>query len=259
MELDAHIDFLRDFAHEHLSGHSENDQLIRLKLDHSLQVLDNARKIVDREGVNGDRRRQSLLAALYHDIGRFPQFARFKTFNDRESVNHARLGVLALRESTPDNGASQDDWRVVRAAVGLHNVKNASPRTPASVRTPVMVVRDADKLDILRIMVRRFTDPDSNPAITFGLDDDQTLYSPSIYETVMRSEVADYRDVRYVNDFKLLAVGWLQDFAFLSSLQLIGEQGFLADIFATLPDDENIQALRKKTDVFLRNKGISPP
>jgi len=33
---------------------------------------------------------------LFHDIGRFKQYAVFGTFNDKISVNHARLGIRQI-------------------------------------------------------------------------------------------------------------------------------------------------------------------
>ena len=36
--------------------------------------------------------------ALFHDVGRFPQYARYKTFRDSISTNHAALGASVLFE-----------------------------------------------------------------------------------------------------------------------------------------------------------------
>ena len=37
--------------------------------------------------------------ALLHDVGRFEQYKRYGTFNDRKSVNHAALGVEIMKKN----------------------------------------------------------------------------------------------------------------------------------------------------------------
>ena len=260
MNLNAHIDYLTDFARNHLTGNQEDDRLIELKLHHTLNVLKNAEAIVKAESILGDVGRHSLLAALYHDIGRFPQFLKYKTFNDRESDNHGRIGVLAMRAAALPDDVSSKDWRFVRAAVGLHNARFINPATPSAIMTPTQVVRDADKLDIMRIFIDHFNNPDeSSASVTFGLDDDQTLYSPKMYQDAIESKTGNYNDIKYVNDFKLLLIGWLQDFNFISSLKIIKKRRYVDEIFKLLPKDKNIQALKLKTNVFLINIGVDTP
>ena len=53
-------------------------------------------------------------AGLMHDLGRFKQYRRYRTFNDRRSVNHASLGVRIMRR----NHILQDlDGQALKAAV----------------------------------------------------------------------------------------------------------------------------------------------
>ena len=49
-------------------------------------------------GLSGEALYMAETAALLHDIGRFEQFHRYKTFSDARSEDHAALGVDAIKE-----------------------------------------------------------------------------------------------------------------------------------------------------------------
>jgi hypothetical protein len=244
MQLGPHVAALSRFAESHLTG-GDDDAFIRLKLDHSMRVLDNAETILAGEGITGHDADLCRLAALYHDMGRFPQFAAYRTFNDRESVNHARLGVLALRAADLPAGLSTHDWRVVRFTVAQHNAKTVRPTLPPRLAAPVAVVRDADKLDIFRILLDHFEGNGVHgEPVTFCLDDSPDRYSDEVYRAVMEYRTGDYRHLRYTNDFKLLLAGWLYELRHATSLALAVERDYPARLFARLPDDAGIRRLR---------------
>jgi hypothetical protein len=43
------------------------------------------------------QKRTGPAVALLHDVGRFPQYRRWRTFRDSESDNHARLSLEVIR------------------------------------------------------------------------------------------------------------------------------------------------------------------
>lgn len=245
MQFGPHVAVLSRFAESHLTG-GPDDALIRLKLDHSLRVLDNAGRILSAEGVSGHMADLTRLAALYHDMGRFPQFAIYHTFNDRDSANHARLGVLALRETELPPGLPERDWRVVRFAVAQHNAKAIRPTLPPGLTLPVTVVRDADKLDIFRILLDHFEgNGERSEAVIHRLEDAPDRYSDEMYQAILHARTGDYRHMRYANDFKLLLTGWLHDLHYRSSLALALERDYPARLLDQLPNDARIRRLRE--------------
>ena len=256
--LDAHVEALTRFAESHISADVE-ESLIRLKIDHSFKVLDNARAIVRGEALDEPEASLCLLCALYHDIGRFPQLARYQTFNDRESINHGRAGVLALRGFHLPGNVSERDARIIRFSVGQHNLKTVRDPLPPHLVHPVHVVRDADKLDIFRIMITEARNKDRDPAITLGIrDNDPDAYSDAIYNAVMADSDCDYTALGHANDFLLLLLGWLSGLRYTASLKLILERGHLQQIFSQLPDDARIRALKDKINAFVRYKTETP-
>jgi putative nucleotidyltransferase with HDIG domain len=258
MPLSPHLDFLTKFARNHFSGDPSYDGMLQLKLEHTLCVFENAQKILQNESLSGTTAELATLAALYHDIGRFPQFAEYGTFNDRTSVNHGRLGVLTLRKLNMPGNLSATDWRLIRLAIGQHNIRDLSPTLPEPVATITKLVRDADKIDIFRIMSEHFSSDTSDPAITHGFKDIPDQYSDTIYKSVMAQKNGDYGDIQCANDFKLLIIGWVFDLNFRTSFSLLEKRGLIKRIFSLLPKDVKIQDLEKKVNKFIRYNKNSP-
>jgi len=251
MPFSPHVDFLTDFAQRHFTGDKSRDKMLQLKLDHSLRVFENAKAIIKGESIDSTTATLALLAALYHDIGRFPQFAEYGTFNDRISVNHGRLGALTLRQPLIPGNIPPKEMRLIRAAIGLHNSKVISDSLPEPLGTVTKVIRDADKLDILKVMVDHFSGEHSDPSITHNHKDIPDYYSHVMYDDVFAGRVADYNNICCLNDFRLLLVGWVFDLNFSTSIALISKRELTKNVFSFLPNDEKIQELENKVNKFM--------
>lgn len=258
MSLAEHVDTLTAFAESHYTGTDLQDAMLRLKLSHSMRVLECAESIMTGENICGHTKQLCQLASLYHDIGRFPQFVEYGTFNDRVSTNHARLGVRTLRHLTLPGELSTQDWRTIRLAIAQHNLKELSDTLPSKYETIVKLVRDADKLDILNVMVNHFTSDSPDPDVVHGFEDIPGQYSAAIYSDVMSGRTADYRDIHCTNDFKLLILGWIYDFNFTTSLNLVTSRNYVKTIISLLPSTPEIQALESSIFKFMHYKGVAP-
>ena len=89
---------------------------------------------------------------MLHDIGRFEQVRRFHTFMDAESVDHAKFGAELLfgEEKLIRRFLDEADWdRRIQDAIYWHSAY----RLPDSLKEDLFchILRDADKLDILRV------------------------------------------------------------------------------------------------------------
>ena len=68
--------------------------------------------------MNGKDLRLAEAIALFHDVGRFEQYARYHTFVDRRSADHAWLGVEILRKEGELDGSTRD---LILRTVSYHN------------------------------------------------------------------------------------------------------------------------------------------
>lgn len=246
MDMEAPVLALVDFAREHFPADAQDQANMALKLDHCLRVFQEAETITAREGFGPDAVRRSLWAALFHDVGRFPQYAAHKTFDDRKSTDHGRLGVRTLKRRGLLNSLGEKDGKIVQAAVVLHNKRFLPPGLPDWVAIPARVVRDADKLDIFQVMLDHLRPGvKNNPVVTLGLRDDPDVCTDALVEQILAGNLGDYVRMRTLNDFRLLLCSWVYDLNFPASRQAVHERGYLEELLDELPDRPKIRQVRE--------------
>lgn len=235
--IDEHEAWFDAYAQKERAKEHEDAGPIDLKIAHTKRVLQNARQIVEGENFPLLLRQASLLAALYHDVARFEQYLRYHTFRDRESVDHAKLGVSILKREQRLRHESKRLSRLVLIAVCLHNRYALPKNLPEDVSLVCQVIRDADKLDILNIMDHHLSGPKPyNPTVILGLPDNPQLANPDIVKAVLQNRVATYADLRTVDDFRLLLGTWFLEMHFASSRQKFIADGHAKHIIEGTPD-----------------------
>ena len=218
--------------------------MLELKVAHTRNVVTHARDII----ASGEAcltgtvpcdevYRACLIAAQYHDIGRFPQYARWHTFSDAVSINHGALASILLARKPFLEGETDIVRRLARVAICLHNRLRLPSGLSAAERLVADVVRDADKLDIFRIMACYLDGSSEADEVVLRVRDVPDGWSPAIANTVCAGQTPAYRDLVYVNDFRMLLVSWLRELRFAYSRKVLAASGHLERILAGLPDD----------------------
>ncbi|AGW13757.1 HD domain-containing protein [Megalodesulfovibrio gigas] len=245
-ELGALPELFEAYVARHRLGTAEDARNIELKREHSWLVMANARAIADSLTLPDVPRRLCLAAGLLHDFGRFPQYLRYRTFHDGKSENHARLGVRHLRTEQACAVMPAAARRQVQAAVMLHNRRELPRGISPALRCLAEVVRDADKLDIIRVMAGHFSTADtSNPVVTLHVKEDPEQYSPDLLAVILSGKTGDYTAMQWTNDFKILLCGWVGQLHFARSRTLLSEQGHIQTLLGTLPDTAALRQLRE--------------
>ena len=207
-----------------------------LKLHHTMQVLAHARAIVAGGRFAPPLDRACLLAALYHDVARFEQYLRWHTFRDRESCNHGQWGVRILKREQRLKDEMPAVRKLVLAAVGLHNRFALPAGLPEGMARICHAVRDADKLDILRVMDEHLSGPRPYcPTVVLSLPDDPALHSDKVLDDALAGRVAAYADLKSVNDFRVLLGTWFYDMHFPASRARFVAEGHARRLLTDLP------------------------
>ena len=81
------------------SNYLEYGEMITLKINHTLRVVDLCEKIAKSLNMSDEEIFISKIIGLLHDIGRFEQWKRYHNFKDYETVDHADLGIEILKEN----------------------------------------------------------------------------------------------------------------------------------------------------------------
>lgn len=232
-----------EMAGEYALRLGERREHIVLKRDHSLRVHALATTIVARESIAPAE--PYLAAALVHDIGRFSQFERFGTYRDDESVDHGEEGADFLREGDFLSAFEPQVRDCIIEAVRLHNKRDIPSGLDPLTRSLCIVVRDADKLDIVPVVLSRLDrDGPKDAVVTLGLADEPEAWTESVAKAVASGESPAYGDLRYINDFKLLLASWGPSLVHGASRRIFARRGYLNRLFALLPQTDHFSGLK---------------
>ena len=242
---------LRRFYDAYVDMYREPDgklpAMMQLKRTHTAFVVKNAEAIADGEGFSPAAREVALAAALLHDTGRYEQLKRYDTFKDSESVDHAVFSHdIVLEKNWLDRAASAGEgvdatWKdAILKAVLYHNRRDLPEgiRSPRSVpvsdldllSVAAQTVRDADKLDIFRVLEDQVehTDWRSDSRAFWNLSVSAPP-NPVVVECIEKGLPVDYQNIASLSDFVLIQVGWMvSDLQFATSRRLCRVRGHLA-------------------------------
>lgn len=246
-DISAHEGWFARFSAGYCSAYPHDCSPMELKIQHTALVVAHARRIIAVHSFDPVLARATALSALYHDVGRFPQYVRWQTFKDSLSCNHGLLGVKTLKAHGVLDAESPRIRQLVLAAVGLHNKFVLASHLPADVQHVTDAVRDADKYDIIRIMAEELCKSGpKHKAVVLHVQDDPALWTPKVVDDIMAGRVASYADLRSINDFKLLLASWLYDLRFCVSKDCIKKSGYIEQLLCTLPDEPAVQAAKQR-------------
>lgn len=206
--------------------------MMQLKLDHTRRVVDNARGIADGEGFDRATARVCEMAALLHDAGRYEQFRRYGTFRDADSVDHAVLSheIVVGAGWLDGSSLSASERKAVLDAVLFHNRRELPEGLDALVDAAANVVRDADKLDIFRVLEEQIATTDwQNDCTAFWNLPTSRPPSPPVLDAVRAGRPVAYGDIKSLSDFVLIQVGWMiSGLSYATTRRLCAERGHLA-------------------------------
>ncbi len=225
---------------------------IELKEEHTRRVCSEILGIGYHLGLSDNELRLAEIMALFHDIGRFEQYARYKTFMDRRSENHAELGVKILKRYNVLGDCDRSIEDLILRTVQYHNLAVLPHEETEECLFFTKLLRDADKIDILNVLTGYYLDKDGRRNVALELDlPDETGFSQEVYLDLLNRKIVDINHVRSLNDFKLLQVGWVFDVNFEPALRTFHSRGYLETIRSVLPRSEKIDSLFSDAYAYL--------
>jgi len=229
---------------------------IKLKQDHSGRVCDEMRYLADELHLTDKRRLLAETIALFHDIGRFPQFSKYRTYNDPKSINHCILGVDVLRKENILAQLPDDERQIVETAIRYHGEKELPRNLTGDTLLLSQMIRDADKLDIFNVVIKAYIqqrdDPD-NFKLEIEMPDEPT-YTPEVLDAILTQRRIDYKALRTLNDMKLCILGWVYDVNFIPTLSRLKQRRHLETIFEFLPDTPEIRQASEKIFAYVDSR-----
>ncbi|MBN2040620.1 MAG: HD domain-containing protein [Spirochaetes bacterium] len=234
-------EWFTDYTDSFSSNDPDIQQNIDLKKDHTLRVCGEILYIGESLGLKDDELNLAEIIALFHDIGRFEQYTRYKTFVDKKSENHAELGISVLNSSGILKNFDSTAVELITKAVKYHNLASLPEDESETCLFYSRLIRDADKIDIWKVVIDYYnrTDTRRNTAIELDLPDSPG-FSEEVYSDLANRRIVSINHIKNLNDFKLLQVGWIFDINFQPTFKRIKERGYLDSIKKVLPDSKEI-------------------
>ncbi|MBN2297777.1 MAG: HD domain-containing protein [Deltaproteobacteria bacterium] len=214
---------------------------IALKREHTLRVCNEIAYIGKNLGLSETDLVIAEVLALFHDIGRFEQYRKYRTFVDSISVNHAEFGIEILRENSVLTTLDSSTAEFILKVISYHNrAYLPDGETPACLFFS-RLLRDADKLDIWYVLTSYYSrsSEEKNRAIELDLPDTPGI-SPGVYKGIMSHSVINHSLVRSLNDFKMLQAAWVFDVNFQPTFQRLYEKGYLDMIRDSIAESKEI-------------------
>lgn len=216
--------------------------MMKLKLDHTHRVVEDARRVMTGEGWGTDDFQLGEAAALLHDTARYSQLRDYQTFKDSDSFDHAAQAVKIIHEQQWLNELSKEDREAILIAVAVHNKRDVPEAVTGKAQQLSWLLRDADKLDILHLLEKAVLDGslERNPEIAWGLQMKGAPY-PKMIEAVEQGKTVSYDWIHCFADFVLIQVGWLNGgLQYRTSVRLVRERKvleFRENLLKTLTED----------------------
>lgn len=167
------------FFKEYTDRYDSTDGKIALKIYHTGKVAEACDLITASPEASSLDRDIAWLLGMLHDVGRFEQVRRYKTFVDAKSINHGELGADILFKEGLINSFitcdKEEDARmlyIIETAIRVHSIYRVPDNLDEETVMYCNLIRDADKIDILRVNV------EEPPHIIYEVSEAELRHSP---------------------------------------------------------------------------------
>lgn len=242
------------------AAYDRRDPKIKLKVDHTYRVAALCERIAKESGLAGVDPGLAWTIGLLHDVGRFEQLRRYGTFVDAQSIDHAQFGAdILFVEGEIRNYLSEDipqeTRKMIETAVRNHSLYRITPGLDRQTENYCHILRDADKIDIMRVNVDVPLEEIYNTTV-------QALKSSEVSEAVLRSFAEEHATLRSLKktpvDFVAGHISLVFELVFPLSVRIIWEQGYLDRLLNFESDCEKTREqfawMRERVEAYIERR-----
>lgn len=228
MENDKDLVLFEKYVKE---NYDMNNVLILEKYVHTLMVVKTMMMICRKEGLTNDDTKLALQIALFHDLGRFREVERQHIFRNTTFDHGAYSNKILFNDGFIKNFMiNEDDYLLIKKAIYYHNKKDLSDDLTKREYLFATLLRDADRIDILRVLSYKKNCFD-------GISDYKLIKQFNYNESI------DIKDLHTKGDRVLLRLSFIKLFGFSSSFEVLEETGNLNKYLASVEVDEKYRDL----------------
>ncbi|KLU65561.1 HD domain protein [Desulfosporosinus acididurans] len=232
--------WFENFTNRYTSSDLEIQANLQYKKGHSQRVRDNMLMIGADLRLDTDQMKLAEVIGLFHDVGRFEQYAKYHTFKDHLSEDHAILGVSILeREHILTDRVNESEIEIINKSIFNHNRRVIQGNICGTTLKFCQMIRDADKLDIFDQIINFYENPGKTPYLAVEKDHEDQRYSLEIIEGILSGKQISYSIVKYPIDIKLVRLSWLLDLTFSIALKTAQRKQYFERLKKFIPSTQD--------------------
>lgn len=251
-----YYDWFNSYVKKFYEEDSVINQNVELKEKHTLNVAKHCVDIAKSLNLSEEQINTAEIIGLYHDIGRFEQFKTHKTFKDFMSVNHASLGIKILEENRVLENLKKRRQKAIIKAISLHNTKELPRELNEEDDLFCKLIRDADKLDIFRIITEYEQERKENPNPALDNLPFTAGYNSEFLEAILSGKKISNSSLKNYNDRKLYELSWIKDLNYSASFTYIKEKQVLKMLIKCLPENEEINDIYEHLKQYIEKFSV---
>jgi len=250
---------IRTWYDSYVSEFSSEDPEIQINIDlikeHAYRVVENVNELG--LSINVEESDLFLLetAALLHDVGRFEQLIQNGNYTDSLALNHIQLGLNVIEQHEVLTSLEDEEKNLVIDCVKMHDLSVLPKITNERALALVHLLRDADRIDVLRIVSEYYTHKKLHPNRHLDMElKDLPAIAKKISAAILAERVAKREDVETVNDLKLMQMSWIFNMKHKKSFKIVSEKSYIKAIFETLPKTDKVIDMYRNMKIFMENQ-----
>ncbi len=231
-----------------------NDEKVRLKIEHTYKVAALCREIAKSEKLPPGDVDLAWLIGLLHDIGRFEQLRRFGTFMDACSIDHASFGAdLLFKGGLIREFIADQTWdTTIEHAIRTHSMYRLPSEFDDRTLLFCNIIRDADKVDIMRVNVETPLEEIYNVTTDELRRDD---ISEKVLESFFEEHATLHAYCRKAMDFLAAHISLVYELVFPYSVYEAYRQGFLYQMMNFQSENphtqQQFQVIRERVGLYM--------
>lgn len=244
---------LQAFA-DYVKNYNAEDPKVRLKIDHTYRVAGFCQKIAESLGLPQEDVDLAWFCGLLHDVGRFEQLRNYGTFIDAQSIDHAVYGAEILFDRGRIRDYAEDDSEddLLRKVVSCHSAYRIPEEYDERTVLFANILRDADKVDILRVNVETPLEEIYNVASEVLRREPVT---PQVLQAFQEGHTVLRALKRTAVDNVVGHISLVYELVFPISLRMAADQGYLnqlMDFQSENPETvRDFESIRKRMKEYL--------
>lgn len=243
---------------EYVKPYDISNPKIELKVKHTFKTVEIAKKIAKDLELTEEQTKLAELISLLHDIGRFEQVRIYNTFKDKDSIDHANLGIKILFEDNVIRNFIQDKKYddIIYKAIKNHNKFKIEDGLTKEELLQARIVRDADKTDIFRVFTQ---DIEKNNNVLYNYREiaKQTV-SHKIMEKFEKYEQANRNEFNKGIDDYINIISFIFDYNYITGLQIIQTNQYIERIMRPIciyeETKEQMQKIIKIANTYIKER-----